>query len=174
VPQPDPPPRVETPRLLLREWRDSDFEPHAAMCADPEVMRFLGGTLDRAESWKRMAEHAGHWTLRGYGKWAVERRDSGAWIGRVGLWHPPDWPGVEVGWTLVRDGWRQGFATEAAAAAVGWGWANLEIDRLVSLIEPDNAASIRVAERLGMRRLPAQSTVGTGLTVFALDRPPAR
>ncbi len=142
------------------------------MCADREVMRYMGGTLDRAQSRRQMVEHAGHWTRRGYGRWAVERLDNGEWIGRVGLWVPPDWPGVELGWTLVRDAWGQGFATEAATVAAGWGWANLDLDRLVSLIEPDNAASIRVAERLGMRRLPAESTVGTDLEVFALDRPP--
>jgi RimJ/RimL family protein N-acetyltransferase len=173
VSHPAAPPRVETPRLLLREWRESDAEAHAAMCADPEVMRYLGGTLDAAGSWQRIAEHAGHWALRGFGKWAVERRDTGEWIGRVGPWHPPDWPGVEVGWTLVRSAWGRGYAFEAAAASVQWAWANLECERIVSLIEPANAASIRVAERLGMQALPAESTAGTDLTVFAIDRPGA-
>jgi RimJ/RimL family protein N-acetyltransferase len=168
---PAPPPRLETSRLLLREWRESDFEPHAAMCADPEVMRHLGGTIDPAESWRRMAQHAGHWALRGYGKWAVERRDTGEWIGRVGLWNPPDWPGVEVGWTLVRGAWGQGYATEAATASIRWAWAKLDGERLVSLIEPGNAASFLVAERLGMQRLPAESTEGTELAVYALERP---
>ena len=162
-------PRLETPRLLLREWRETDFEPHAAMCADPEVMRHLGGTLDRAESWRRMAQHAGHWALRGYGRWAVERRDTGEWIGRVGLWYPPDWPGVEVGWTLARGAWGQGYATEAATAAIRWAWTHLDCDRLVSLIEPANTASIRVAQRLGMHPLAAEAT---GLIVYALERPP--
>jgi RimJ/RimL family protein N-acetyltransferase len=157
--------------LLLREWRETDFEPHAAMCADPEVMRHLGGTIDATESWRRMAQHAGHWALRGYGKWAVERRDTGEWIGRVGLWNPPDWPGVEVGWTLVRDAWGQGYATEAATASIRWAWPNLDCERLVSLIEPGNAASVRVAERLGMQRLPPELTAGTEFVVYALERP---
>lgn len=169
--RPTAPPHVETPRLLLREWRESDAEAHAAMCADPEVMRYLGGTLDPAASWRRIAEHAGHWALRGFGKWAVERRDTGEWIGRVGPWNPPDWPGVEVGWTLVRGAWGKGYAFEAAAASVQWAWANLACDRVVSLIDPGNAASIRVAQRLGMRALPTAETPGTELTVFAIDRP---
>ena len=164
-------PRVVTPRLLLREWRASDAEPHAAMCADPEVMRHLGGTLDGPDSGRRMAEHAGHWTARGYGKWAVERRDTGEWIGRVGLWDPPDWPEVEVGWTLARAAWGHGYATEAATAAIEWAWAELACRRVVSLIERDNAASIRVARRLDMRQLPAAETATTDLLVFALDRP---
>jgi len=142
VTSPAPPPRLETARLLLGEWRETDFAPHA-----------------------------GHWALRGYGKWAVERRDSGEWIGRVGLWNPPDWPGVEVGWTLVRAAWGQGYATEAATAAIGWAWANLGCERLVSLIEPGNAASFRVAERLGMQPLPEELT-GTDLVVYVLERPP--
>jgi RimJ/RimL family protein N-acetyltransferase len=164
-------PRVVTPRLLLREWRAADAEPHAAMCADPEVMRHLGGTLGGPESRKQMAEHAGHWTARGYGKWAVERRDTGEWIGRVGLWDPPDWPEVEVGWTLARAAWGRGYATEAAAAAIGWAWAELACRRVVSLIESDNAASIAVARRLDMRQLPIADTAATDLLVFARDRP---
>jgi RimJ/RimL family protein N-acetyltransferase len=167
----EPIPRVETPRLVLREWRQADFEPHAAMCADPDVMRHLGGTIGAAESWRRMAQHAGHWALRGYGKWAVERRDTGEWIGRIGLWYPPDWPGVEVGWTLARSAWGNGFATEGAAAAIAWAWRELGCDSLVSLIEPANTSSIRVAERLGMIRLAEEQTSGTELAVFALDRP---
>jgi len=76
-----------------------------------------------------------------------------------------------VGWTLVRGAWGQGYATEAAAASIRWAWANLDCERLVSLIEPGNAASFRVAERLGMRRLPAEATEGRELTVYALERP---
>jgi hypothetical protein len=155
---PAPPPRLETSRLLLREWRESDFEPHAAMCADPEVMRHLGGTIDPAESWRRMAQHAGHWALRGYGKWAVERRDTGEWIGRVGLWNPPDWPGVEVGWTLVRGAWGQGYATEAATASpMGMGESRLRTPRL--------------ADRARQRRLlPRRRATGNAAITRRVDR----
>jgi RimJ/RimL family protein N-acetyltransferase len=93
-------PRLETERLMLREWRDSDLEAEAAVSADPEVMRFLGGVISRDEAWRRMAFHAGHWLIRGYGNWVVELRDGGGAIGRVGLWRPEGWPGLEVGWRL--------------------------------------------------------------------------
>jgi RimJ/RimL family protein N-acetyltransferase len=164
-------PRLETERLLLREWRPADLGAHAAMCADPEVMRHLGGPVDAAASWRSMALHAGHWALRGYGNWVVERKADGAMLGRAGLWNPEGWPGLEVGWKLARDAWGQGYATEAAAAAVGWAWSALGAERLISVIALDNAASVRVAERLGMRPLRPDTLDGKPVTIFGLDRP---
>ena len=87
-------PRLETPRLLLRGWTPDDVEPHMAMDADPEVMRWLGGPIGRVESWRRAAQHAGHWLLRGYGNWVVERREDGCFLGRVGLYEPEGRPRV--------------------------------------------------------------------------------
>jgi RimJ/RimL family protein N-acetyltransferase len=81
-------PVIETERLVLRGWRGSDFEAHAEMSADAEVQRFLGGPLEREQSWRSLAVHVGHWTLRGYGNWALERRSNGRLIGRAGLWNP--------------------------------------------------------------------------------------
>ena len=106
---------METARLVLREWRPDDVDPHATMAADPEVMRFIGGPLSREQSWRRVAGHAGHWTLRGYGNWAVERRADGAFLGRAGLWNPEGWPGLEVGWTLARHAWGASYASPIAA-----------------------------------------------------------
>jgi RimJ/RimL family protein N-acetyltransferase len=163
-------PRLETERLVMREWRDSDLEVEAAVSADPEVMRFLGGVVDRGEAWRRMAMHAGHWLLRGYGNWPVELRDGGATIGRVGLWQPEGWPGLEVGWRLAREAWGHGYATEAARASIEWGWATLDVNQLISIIHPDNAASMRVAERLGMGRLREQDVLGQRAVIFGIDR----
>jgi RimJ/RimL family protein N-acetyltransferase len=164
---------VETARLVLRAWRREDINPHAEMSADLEVMRYIGDgrTLDRGQSWREVAMHIGHWALRGYGQWAVERKADGASIGRAGLWNPPGWPGLEVGWKLARDAWGQGYATEAGAAAIGWTWENLDAEELISVIQPANAASIRVAERLGMDRLRETTLQGQDAVIFGLDRP---
>jgi RimJ/RimL family protein N-acetyltransferase len=118
-----------------------------------------------------MATHAGHWLLRGYGVWAVERQTDGAFVGRVGLWNPAGWPGLEVGWTLARDAWGQGYATEAARTAVEWAWAVLGAEGLISIIDPGNAASIRVAERLGARPLRDEMLYGSTVVIYGIDRP---
>lgn len=114
-------------------------------------MKYIGTgvTLSASEAWRSMASLIGHWSLRGYGFWAVEEKSSGKLIGRVGIWNPHGWPGIEVGWTLVKSSWGNGYATEAALAAIDWGFANINTDELISLIIPENAASIRVSERIG-------------------------
>jgi RimJ/RimL family protein N-acetyltransferase len=144
-------PELNTPRLLLRGFCQSDLDAYLEMCADPEVMRFIGNgqTLDRNQAWRNMAMVAGHWQLRGYGLWAVEERSTGAMVGRIGLWNPEGWPQMEVGWTLRRRYWGKGFATEAAQAAIDYAVSVLKEQHLISLIKPGNRASIRVAERLG-------------------------
>jgi RimJ/RimL family protein N-acetyltransferase len=168
-----PVPRLQTARLVLRGWHASDIEAHAAMSADPEVMRYFGGPFDREESWRRMATHAGHWALRGYGMWAVEREADGALLGRVGLWNPEGHPGLEVGWHLARHAWGQGYAAEAARAAIDWAWTVLEAPRLISLIHPENAASIRLAERLGERLLRHDTLDDEPVAIFGIARPSA-
>jgi len=146
-------PRVHTERLILREWLQGDFETYAQWQADPEVVRFLGGeTMSRADAWRSMATAAGHWALRGYGVWAVEAKDGGALVGRVGLLNPDGWPGLEVGWTLGREHWGKGYATEAARAALDYAFATQNLDKAISLIHADNAASQNVAKRIGERR----------------------
>ncbi len=164
-------PQVQTRRLLLRCFRADDLDAHAAMDADPEVMRYMGGIVDREESWRRMAAHVGHWVLNGYGTWAVERKADGVLVGRIGLWKPEGWPGVEVGWKLVRHAWGNGYATEAARASIEWGWEMLDVPALISLIHPQNDASMRVAERLGMHRARHHTINGQRAIVFELARP---
>ncbi len=143
------------------------------MSADPDVMRYIGSgrALTRAQSWSEVAMHIGHWKLRGYGQWALERKEDGASIGRAGLWNPPGWPGLEVGWKLDRDAWGKGYATEAGRASIEWAWDALDAPELISLIQPGNAASIRVAERLGMRRQREERLKGQDVIVFAISRP---
>jgi RimJ/RimL family protein N-acetyltransferase/ribosomal protein S18 acetylase RimI-like enzyme len=143
------PPRLKTARLLMREFRLEDVAPQYELGRDPEVTRFLTPVTNAYDGFVGLATHAGHWALRGYGGWIVVRADDGEHLGRVGLWHPEGWPGVEVGWKLGRHAWGHGYATEAAQAAVGWAWTALGLEELSSMIDPGNAASQRVAQRLG-------------------------
>lgn len=144
-------PRLQTERLILREWRAEDFEPWVAIMGDPEVARYLPGgkPMDRAQTWNYVAASIGHWTLRGYGAWIVERKQDGAVMGRVGMVNPEGWPGLEVGWTLGRPFWGFGYATEAARAALAYAFATRPEDRILSTIHPENRPSQRVAEKLG-------------------------
>jgi RimJ/RimL family protein N-acetyltransferase len=159
--------------LILRGWRRRDLDAHAEMSADPEVMCHIGDgePLDRAQSRREIAMHIGHWALRGYGQWALERKEDGASVGRAGLWNPPGWPGLEVGWKLARRAWGQGYATEAGRAAIEWTWETLDAPRLISIIQPGNTRSIRVAERLGMRRLEETTLGGQTVAIFCIGRP---
>jgi RimJ/RimL family protein N-acetyltransferase len=142
-------PRLETDRLVLRAFREEDLDAWAATNADPEVMRYFSGPVSRADAWRSMAATLGHWALKGYGMWAVERKSDGAVIGRIGLLQPEGWTGLEVGWTLGRPFWGQGYATEAGAAAMRYGFLTQPDDRIVSNIDPDNLPSQAVAKRLG-------------------------
>jgi RimJ/RimL family protein N-acetyltransferase len=144
-------PTLRTERLLLRPFRGDDVDAYAAMCADPLIMRNLGEgrTLSRAETWRQVAFFLGHWHLRGHGMWAVEERESGDLVGRVGFLEPEGWPGFELGWALRSDRWGRGYATEAARTALEFARTQLGRSGVISLIYPDNQPSIRVAERLG-------------------------
>ena len=161
---------LETERLTLREFRESDTDAYAEMLADPLVMRFLGKPVSRAEAWRNMAMVVGHWQLRGYGFWAVEERGVGELVGRVGCWRPEGWPGLEVGWTLRRAFWGRGYATEAARASVEYAFRELNQTRVISLIAPDNTASIRVAERLGQKPVGECEVFGTHVIIYGIDR----
>ena len=153
-------------------WRNEDFDAYAKMCADPEVMRFIGGkTLDRFEAWRNLAAHVGHWQLRGYGPWAVEEKATGALVGRIGFYYPATWPAFEIGWTLAREHWGKGYATEGARRALDYAWNELDKDHVISLIHPDNKGSINVAERLGEKREGKTELLGHDVWIYGIDRP---
>lgn len=144
-------PLLHTERLLLRGFEARDFDAYAAMMADPEVTRYLadGRPLSRVDAWRQLAMFAGHWMLRGFGVWAVEEVRSGAFLGRVGCFEPEGWPGFEIAYTLTRAAWGQGYAREAAAAALAYARGTLGRREVISVIRPGNAGSIRVATALG-------------------------
>jgi RimJ/RimL family protein N-acetyltransferase len=162
------PPVIETERLVLRPWSGSDWEPYAAMCADAEVMRYLGTgvTLSRDDTWRAIAGMIGHWALRGYGMWALESKAGGELVGRAGFIDPPGWPGFELGWTLARPHWGQGYATEAARAALRCAFDTLGRDRVIHLIRPGNEPSIRVAERIGAKAAGEVELLGSVALVY--------
>lgn len=165
-------PLLESDRLLLRMWRESDFDDYAAMCADPEVMRYLGGkTFNRMEAWRHMAFLIGHWYLLGYGHWAVEEKSTGRLVGRIGFLNPADWPGFEIGWTLAREYWGKGYATEGARRALDYGFKELDKDHVISLIHPENSGSIRVAERLGEKLEGKTELLGHDVLIYGIERP---
>jgi RimJ/RimL family protein N-acetyltransferase len=145
-------PEVHTERLVLRGFRPADIDEWAAICADPEVTRWVGDeeALSREDAWRRMAYIVGHWDLRGFGNWALEARATGELVGRAGLYKPEAWPGLEVGWLVGREHWGRGFAPEAGRAAIEWAREELGADHVISLIEDANERSARVAEKLGM------------------------
>jgi RimJ/RimL family protein N-acetyltransferase len=151
---------LRTPRLLLREWRDADAEPFAAMSADPQVMRHLVAFPDRPAIDAWVATARAHWREHGFGQWVVELPGEARFIGVVGLnhvrWTLPFTPAVEAAWRLARPHWGQGYAQEAARAAIDDGFFRLGLAEIVAYTVPANRASWQVMERLAMTRDPAE------------------
>jgi len=156
--------RIETDRLVLRLPRLEDTPAAAEHLTDPEVMRFIGiggQTVPREACVEVVRKWLDRWQANGFGQFAVERREDGRFLGRCGLlvWDRVGWcpstlleaaePEIELGWTLAREHWGRGYATEAASAVRQWAFGDLALERLISIIHPDNLASQRVALRLG-------------------------
>ncbi len=130
--------------------QDGDFEEYAAIHADPEVTKYtVRSQLSRTDAWRHLAIVVGHWHLRGFGMWGVFEKSTGALVGRVGFHQPDGWPDFELGWTIGRNWWGKGYATEAAQRCVEFAFREMDREHLISLIDPQNTASIRVAERIG-------------------------
>jgi RimJ/RimL family protein N-acetyltransferase len=151
-------PVVDTPRLLLRPHVIADFEACFSMWSDPDVTRYIGGRPQTGEEvWARMMRYAGMWALVGMGFWAIEEKASGKYVGEVGVMDarrdmsPPFIDEPEIGWSLLPSEQGRGFALEAVTAAIGWAEVKLDPHMLVCIISPGNAASLRLAGRLGFR-----------------------
>lgn len=162
---------LETERLQLRQFCAGDLEAYAAMLADAEVVAYIGSgeTLSRAQAWKNMAMVLGHWSIRGYGLWAVEEKATQTLMGRVGLYYPEGWPGLEVGWMLARSYWGYGYALESAKAAVDVAFNQLQCPKLISLIHPENVRSQRVAQRLGSQKTTTLNLNGLPIWQYELS-----
>lgn len=149
-------PVLETPRLRLRGHRIGDFEASAAMWADERVVRYISGKPStRPQSWSRLLQYVGHWQLLSFGYWVIEDRETGVFLGEVGLADfkrdiTPPIDGIpEIGWVLVPEAHGRGIATEAVAAAVKWADGHFDHGHTVCLFNPQHTASIRVAEKNG-------------------------
>jgi RimJ/RimL family protein N-acetyltransferase len=145
-------PQLETARLLLRPTQASDFEPWAALMADAEAARYVGGVQGRHQAWRGFLAMVGAWEVQGFAMFSLIEKATGRWVGRVGPWYPEEWPGTEIGWTLCRDTWGRGYATEAATAATEWAFEHLGWTDVIHSIDPANVASQHVALRLGSTR----------------------
>jgi RimJ/RimL family protein N-acetyltransferase len=172
-------PILETPRLRLRPLRESDLERWAAVCADPAVLRYIGGrALSREETWRRILATTGAWAMLGFGYWAVERLEDGLMIGHVGFADfkreilPPLDGRPEMGWVLAPEAHGRGYASEAVAAGLAWADEALGATEIVAIIDPGNAASIRVAEKAGFAR--AETAAYNGDQILIFRRPPVR
>jgi RimJ/RimL family protein N-acetyltransferase len=169
---------VETARLLLRVPELADAEALMGIIWDPEVVEKKQVTLTEPPggldlALKNTGKMLRQWQLRGYGQWSVVEKPTGHVIGCVGFYHPPgEWPGVDLGWIIHRSRWGHGFATEAATAALGWIWDYTPIDRIISLIAPDDRRSIRIATKIGERfeRADVDPVHGEPVHVYAIAR----
>ncbi|CAB4364489.1 MAG: GNAT family N-acetyltransferase [Actinobacteria bacterium] len=151
-------PEVRTDRLLLRGWRETDKLPYSILNADPEVMRHFPSMLSAQQSDEMVDRMARAWATHGFGLWAVERLDTHAFIGFVGL-SRPSWastPCVEIGWRLAHQHWGNGFAPEAARAALAFGFDHVVLPdyEIVSFTTTRNVKSQRVMQKIGMRNDP--------------------
>ncbi|WP_271008018.1 GNAT family N-acetyltransferase [Paucibacter sp. B51] len=141
-------PSFESDRLRLRPFAEADFEGMARFFADP-VSASYGGPCGRDEAWRKFAAYFGHWALRGYGPWALERKSDGMFLGLSGLWFPEGWLEPEITWALLPEAQGQGYATEAAGAALRAAYHHFGWQTAVSVIAAGNRPSVQVAERLG-------------------------
>ncbi|WP_372782117.1 GNAT family N-acetyltransferase [Phenylobacterium sp.] len=158
---------IETERLILRRWREADQEPYVAMMLDPQVSDWLGGPFDRAEALARIARNEAALETHGYGRMAMARRADGQFVGYCGLMPTakelPFGSAFEVGWSVAREAWGQGYAGEAARAAFADGFERLGLDEILAFTGAVNFRSQAVALKLGMRRTPEQDFDHPGL-----------
>ena len=143
-------PTIETKRLRLRAAEARDLDVVAEFFAD-ERSRFVGGPKDRFDSWRSMCAALGQWPLRGYGLWHAEDITTGAVVGCTGIFHPDGWPEPELGYHLFNGFERQGYGFEMAQAARDYACTHFGLCGVISLIQPANISSIRLAEKLGAR-----------------------
>jgi len=169
-------PTLETARLRLRAHRVEDFPESARMWSDPKVTRYIRpAPFSTEETWSRLLRYVGHWTLLGFGYWAIEQKETGTFLGEVGFVDykrdlTPSLEGMpEIGWVLAPHAHGKGFATEAVGAAIGWGDSHFGRKRTACIIAPENAASIRVAGKCGYSEFQRTTYHGDPTLMYVRD-----
>ncbi|MGN6558629.1 MAG: GNAT family N-acetyltransferase [Solirubrobacterales bacterium] len=160
---------VDTERLRFRAVTMDDVDEFLALHEDPLVARFMG-TYDRDGMVEWMRKGLDEWAARGHGRVAILDRGSGEFIGRTGLKHWPQFGETEVGWVLRPEVRGRGLATEAGAAALRWGFEQFDLPYITAMIQPENTASVRVAERLGLSPQRTDTLLGEQVVVHAISR----
>lgn len=142
-------PSLQTTRLRLRAPQDSDSSAYEKFYADAEASSFYGGPKSQHEAWNKLARDLGHWSLRGYGPWVLERQEDGAVVGACGLVWPKGWPRSELTWWIAPEARRQGFAKEASRAAISFGYDVLKWDLVQTHMRDENLAAKALVLSLG-------------------------
>jgi len=163
-------PEIETARLRLRQFRAEDLGPHRAAVDDDPAVTWAHRRLPLAASLRRWADRLDGWDRDGYGMWIVEERETGTVIGHCGIQRLEDGDDVEVGYYLGRTGWGRGYATEAAAASVAYGFDRCGLSRIVAVVRHDNAASQNVLRKVGLRHVRDGHFYEADAALYAVDR----
>ncbi len=165
-------PVLDTKRLILRGFQPGDFEQFADFYGS-EASRFVAGPEARTATWRRIASYAGGWFLRGFGKFVVEEKASGRAVGIVGPWYPEGWPEPEIGWTILPQFQRRGYAIEAAVRSITFAYEELGWTTAMSAVFLDNQPSFALAERLGAHRDGSFEFKPYGMLEMCRHLPPA-
>jgi len=165
---------LETARLLLPSTSEADLDAYTRTCADPEVMRYLSGSMTRDQATQQMERWMRYWEEHGFGVWAAEEKASGAFIGFIELLYHEEWPverhKMKVCWRLDRSCWGRGLPTEGARASLQYGFEELRLERVISIIHPKNVASRRVAEKAGLTLRGETLFKGFDVIWYVIDR----
>jgi len=166
------PESIETPRLLLRQFKESDNEVYSRLMQNTEIVRYLdnGNKLNPFECWHHLSMLLGHWNLKGYGCYAVEEKSNKQLIGKIGLYSPHQWPGIELTWLLDPNFHNKGFASEAANAILKCCFENNVCTELISIIHPNNANSIKLAQNLKMNLLDSKKVTSNASLFYHINK----
>jgi RimJ/RimL family protein N-acetyltransferase len=164
-------PTLTTERLVLRAPEAADFPVYRDFFGDAEASHFYGGPMEADRAWRVLATDLGHWALRGYGRWSIVEKASGAMVGGCGLWWPEAYPRSELTWWIIPSARRNGYAIEASRAAVRFGYDTLGWELVETHMNDENVAARLLAQKLGgVKILRERFPDGVERDIFALPR----